>query len=81
MEKCIAHRLKLLDIVQKMLAPLRKVFAPPSDPSWLRACPRFEYGGAKLVFCPGRHLTSLWPCSRATNCWNKHKGWALHRGF
>jgi len=37
LEKCIGHRLKLLDIVQKIWAPLRKVFAPPSDPSWLRA--------------------------------------------
>jgi len=24
-------------MVQKIWAPLRKVFAPPSDPSWLRA--------------------------------------------
>jgi len=23
---------------------------------------RFEHGGAKLVSCPGRHLTSLRPC-------------------
>jgi len=23
---------------------------------------RFEYGGAKLAFCPGHHLTSLRPC-------------------
>jgi len=37
LEKCIGHRLKLVDIVQKMWAPLRKRFAPPSDPSWLRA--------------------------------------------
>ena len=36
LEKRIGHRLKLLDIVQKMLDPLRKLFAPPSDPSWLR---------------------------------------------
>jgi len=38
LEKFIGHRLKLLDIVQKIWAPLRKVFVPPSDPSWLRAC-------------------------------------------
>ena len=24
---------------------------------------RFEHGGAKLASCPGRHLTSLRPCS------------------
>jgi len=30
--------LKLLDIVQKIWAPLRKLFAPPGVPSWLRAC-------------------------------------------
>jgi len=38
LEKCIGHRLKLLDIVQKIWAPLRKLFAPLGDPSWLRAC-------------------------------------------
>jgi len=27
---------------------------------------RFEHGGAKLASCPGRHLTSLHPCSRNT---------------
>jgi len=32
--KCIGHRLKLLDILQKFWAPLRKLFAPPGDPSW-----------------------------------------------
>jgi len=26
-----------LDIVQKILAPLGKLFAPPGVPSWLRA--------------------------------------------
>jgi len=25
---------------------------------------RFEHGGAKLVSCPGRHLTSIRPCMR-----------------
>jgi len=24
---------------------------------------KFEHGGAKLVSCPGRHLTSLRPCT------------------
>jgi len=28
--------------------------------------PRFEHGGAKLVSCPGRHLTSSRPCWQAT---------------
>jgi len=28
---------------------------------------RFEHGGAKLVSCPGRHLTSLCPWSRCIN--------------
>jgi len=37
LEKCVGHRLKLLDIVQKILAPLRKLFAPPGVPSWLPA--------------------------------------------
>jgi len=30
--------IKLLDEVQKIWAPLRKLFTPPSGPSWLRAC-------------------------------------------
>ena len=29
---------KLLDIVQEIWAHLRKLFAPPGVPSWLRAC-------------------------------------------
>ena len=37
LEKCVGHRLKLLDIVQKIWAPLGKLFAPPGVPSWLRA--------------------------------------------
>jgi len=37
LEKCSGHRLKLLDIVQKVWAPFRKLFVPPDDPSWLRA--------------------------------------------
>jgi len=38
LEKCVGHHLKLLDIVQKIWASLRKLFAPPGVPSWLRAC-------------------------------------------
>jgi len=38
LEKCVGHRLKLLDIIQNIWAPLRKLFAPLSVPSWLRAC-------------------------------------------
>ena len=38
MEKCVGHSLKLLDIVQKIWAPLRKLFAPRGVPRWLRAC-------------------------------------------
>ena len=30
--------MKLFDILQKIWAPLRKLFAPPDVPSWLRAC-------------------------------------------
>jgi len=37
LEKCVRHILNLLDIVSKIWAPLRKIFAPPSVPSWLRA--------------------------------------------
>jgi len=37
LEKCVGYSLKILDIVQKMWAPSRKLFAPPGSPSWLRA--------------------------------------------
>jgi len=37
-EKCVGHSFKILDIVQKIWAPLGKLFAPPGVPSWLRAC-------------------------------------------
>jgi len=36
LEKCVGHYSKLLDIVQKIWAPLRNVFAPPGVISWLR---------------------------------------------
>jgi len=38
LEKCLGHSLKLLDTAQKMWAPLKKLFAPPGVPGWLRAC-------------------------------------------
>jgi len=31
-----------LDTVQKIWAPLKKLFAPPGIPSWLRACLRTQ---------------------------------------
>ena len=37
LEKCVGHSFKILDIVQKIWAPLRKLFAPPGVTSWLRA--------------------------------------------
>jgi len=38
LSKCVGQNLKLLDIVQKTRAPLRKLFASPGVPSCLRAC-------------------------------------------
>jgi len=38
LETCVGHSLKLLDIVQKIWDPVRKLFAPPGVPSWLRTC-------------------------------------------
>jgi len=32
----------------------------------------FEHGGAKLVFCPERHLTSLRPCMYAKQYIHSH---------
>jgi len=43
LEKRVGHCLKLLDMVQKMWAHLRKVFAPPGVPSWLQACLDFTF--------------------------------------
>jgi len=37
LEKGVGYSLKMLDIVQKLWAPLRKLFAPPGVSSWLRA--------------------------------------------
>jgi len=37
LEKCVGHNFKLLDTVQNIWAPLRKLFAPPGVTSWLRA--------------------------------------------
>jgi len=37
LEKCIGHILNLLDIVQTIFSPLRKLFATSGVPSWLRA--------------------------------------------
>jgi len=37
MEKSVGHSLKTLDMVQNILAPLGKLFAPPGVPSWLCA--------------------------------------------
>jgi len=37
LEKCVGHILKLVDMVSKFWAPLRKLIPPPSAPSWLRA--------------------------------------------
>jgi len=36
LEKCVGKSLKLLDIVQKIWVPLRKLFTSPSVPSWDR---------------------------------------------
>jgi len=38
LQKCVGRSLKILDIVQKIWAPLGKLFAPPGVQRWLRAC-------------------------------------------
>jgi len=35
LEKCIGHPLSLLDIAQKIWAPLTKFFAPPGVPNFV----------------------------------------------
>jgi len=37
LEKCVGYDFKILDIVQKIWVPLRKLFAPPGVTNWLRA--------------------------------------------
>jgi len=37
LEKCVGYSLKILDIVQRIWAPLKKLFASPGVPSWLQA--------------------------------------------
>jgi len=37
LEKSVGHSLKLFDNIKKNLTPLRKLFALPGIPSWLRA--------------------------------------------
>jgi len=54
LEKCVGYSLKILDIVQKIWAPLRKLFTPPGVPSWLRACLKLwvakcNFGVAKQI--------------------------------
>jgi len=43
LEKCVGHCLKLLDIVQRIWALFRKLFAPLGVPSWLRAWYQFVH--------------------------------------
>jgi len=50
LEKCVRHRLKVLDIVQKIWAPLRKLFAPPGVPSCLRSCPDYLKVRKRIFF-------------------------------
>ena len=38
LKKCVGRSLKILNIVQKFLAPLGKLFTPPGVLSWLRDC-------------------------------------------
>ena len=56
LEKCVGHSLKILGIVQQILAPLGKLFAPPGVPSWLRPC---------LNIRSVRSSKSLLECSRS----------------
>jgi len=42
LEKCAGHSLKLLDKIQQLWAPIRKLFAPSGVPSWLQAYTEFS---------------------------------------
>ena len=41
---------------------------------------RFEHGGTKLVFCPGRHLTSSRPCAQGP-CFSRDAVGPLFESF
>jgi len=43
--------LKLLDLIQKIWAPLRKLFTAPGVPNWLRACLRVSYSPSFRWLC------------------------------
>jgi len=64
LEKCVGHSFKVLDIVKQICATLRKLFAPPSVPSWLRAW--------TAVRCPS--LPCIEQCRDVDSIANGHLG-------
>jgi len=60
LKKSVRHSWKLLDIVWKIWAPLRKLFATPGVPTWLRACGKPSDGLAFLTNNPNVTLILRW---------------------
>ena len=69
MEKHVGQNLKLLDIVQIFLPPLRKLIAPLGVPSWLRARKKHVWKKAllpkKRIF--GTNATNAQPMQTGAN--------------
>jgi len=58
LEKCVGYSLNILDIVQKIWAPLRNFFSPPGVPSWLRAC-LLSLFSIRVFSCPDINSSKL----------------------
>jgi len=65
LEKCVGHKLKILDIVQKIWALVGILFAPPGVPSWLQAWMPPEQ---IIVFCGTTLTTYESPHMVTPNC-------------
>jgi len=60
LEKFSSPWKNVLDIIQKMCAPLGKLFAPSGVQSLLRACWKVRRTIAKLTFCPRKKHRCSW---------------------
>jgi len=75
-EKCVGYNLKILDIVQKIWAPLRKFLAPPGVPSWLRAWLRALDAYKKLLCIQG--FTNFKSAHFVSNCHTVNSSLSSH---
>ena len=74
LENSVGHSWKLLDIVWKIWAPLRKLFAPPGVPSWLRA---WAIPSDGLAFLTNNRDVTLILRWLSTSCSERNADWIL----